>query len=119
VARDAEDFPADEHLRVYGSEAALVSKLADQQPHLAAKLHEHLPYRGAEVVWAVRHEMARKLEDVLARRTRALVLDARASIAAAQPAAALMAAELGRDGTWINREIAEYQQLAAGYVLNS
>ena len=66
-------------------------------PSLAAPLHAQLPYTGAEVVWAARHEMARTVEDVLARRTRALFLNARAAEAMAPEVARLMGGELGWD----------------------
>jgi glycerol-3-phosphate dehydrogenase len=119
LPRDSSDFPAEDHLRVYGSDAVHVQVLAAERPELAARLHEELPYTGAEIVWAVRHEMARKLEDALARRTRSLLLDARASAAAAESAAAIMAAELGRDEAWVEQEVTDYRALAKGYVLNS
>jgi glycerol-3-phosphate dehydrogenase len=61
--------------------------------------------------------MARSVEDVRARRTRALLLDARASAAIAPAVAALLAAELGRDEEWQRRQVAEYRELAAGYWL--
>ena len=77
----------------------------------------NLPYRVCEVVWAARHEMARTVEDVLARRTRSLLLDARASAEVAPAVAALLAAELGRDEAWQRRQVAEYQELASGYWL--
>ena len=70
------------------------------------------------MVWAVRREMARTVEDVLARRTRALLLDARASIEIAPIAAALMARELGRDAAWEQDQVAAYRDLAEGYVLS-
>jgi glycerol-3-phosphate dehydrogenase len=69
------------------------------------------------VVRAARHEMARSVEDALARRTRALLLDARASAEAAPRAAALLAAELGRDDDWQRRQVAAYRELARGYWL--
>ena len=84
--------------RVYGSDA-----LGDSGPDARrrrrwrAPLHAQLPYTGAEVVWAARHEMARTVEDVLARRTRALFLNARAAAAMAPEVARLMAGELGWD----------------------
>ena len=86
-------------------------------PDLAERLHPALPYRASEVVWATRHEMARTVEDVLARRTRALLLDARASMEMAPRVARLMADELGRDETWAESQVAEYRDLAGGYVL--
>jgi glycerol-3-phosphate dehydrogenase len=71
----------------------------------------------AEVRWAARHEMARTVEDVLARRTRALLLDARGSIEAAPMAAELLAAELGRDMAWQQAQVRDYSELANGYLL--
>ena len=117
MRRDDPTLPEDETLRAYGSEAADVLALVREDPRWNEPLHPELPYRGIHVVWAVRHELARTLEDVLARRTRCLVLDARASVEAAPAVAALMAAELGRDDAWVAQELDAYRALAAGYVL--
>ncbi|MCE9614289.1 MAG: glycerol-3-phosphate dehydrogenase/oxidase [Lentisphaerae bacterium] len=105
-------------LAMYGSDAPALRELARTNPQLAQPLHPALPYSGCEVVWACREEMARTLEDVLARRTRALLLDARASRDAAPRVAALMAAELHQDRAWQEQQVATYQALAAGYVLD-
>lgn len=91
--------------------------LAAERPEWGELLHPRLPYRAVDVVRAARHEMARSVEDALARRTRALLLDARASAEAAPRAAALLAAELGRDDDWQRRQIAAYRELARGYWL--
>jgi glycerol-3-phosphate dehydrogenase len=104
-------------LAVYGSDAPAIQALAEDRPDLAAPLDAALPYTGAEVVWAVRHEMARTLEDVLARRTRALFLNARAAAAMAPRAAELIARELGRDARWQARQVAEFAELARIYSL--
>ncbi len=80
-------------------------------------MHTDLPYTGAEVVWAARHEMARTVEDVLARRTRALFLNARAATAMAPEVARLMAAELGWDATRTSAEVAAFTALARGYLV--
>ena len=101
-------------LRVYGSDAAAVKALQDAA--LGAQLHPALPYTGAEVVWAVRQEMARTLEDVLARRTRALFLNARAAFAMAPRVAALMARELGQDSAWEAAQLRALESDCAGYV---
>ncbi len=61
--------------------------------------------------------MARTVEDVLSRRLRALLLDARASMEAAQFTASTMAAEMGRDEDWVRDQIDEYTSLAQGYIL--
>jgi glycerol-3-phosphate dehydrogenase len=110
---NSEEFGA---LRVYGSDAPAVTELAESHG-LSGRLHPSLPYCGAEVVWAVREEMARTVEDVLARRTRALFLNARAAIEMASRVAALMAPELGRDQGWIDAEVRAFTAVAAGYVL--
>ncbi len=68
------------------------------------------------MVWAARHEAARCVHDVLARRTRALFLDARASIEAAAKVAALLAPELGRSAAWQTEQAAEFKKLAATYL---
>lgn len=101
---------------VYGADLSSVDALIDQDPLLAETIHERLPYRGAEVVWAARAEMARTVEDVLARRTRALLLDARASIESAPKVAAWMARELGYDQAWVDEQVERYTELARGYL---
>lgn len=103
-------------LEVYGSDAEEIRVLA-WDPELAKQLHPALPYIGAEVVWAARAEMARTVEDVLARHTRALFLDARAAMQMARPVARLMAAELGRDDAWIAAQTQEFCALAKQYTV--
>ncbi|MDZ7269115.1 MAG: glycerol-3-phosphate dehydrogenase/oxidase [candidate division KSB1 bacterium] len=105
------------HWSVYGSEAAALQELMAAQEELAVPLHPNLPYRAVEVVWAARQEMARSVSDVLARRTRALLLDAAASMAAAPAVARLLAEELGRDADWQARQVGQYRELARGYLL--
>ena len=101
-------------LAVYGSDAAGVRDLM-AEPALAERLHPALPYRTAEVAWAVRHEMARTAADVLARRTRALVLNAAAAAALARRVAELMARELGRDAEWIEGQVRAVGELVRGH----
>jgi glycerol-3-phosphate dehydrogenase len=103
-------------LGVYGADAPAIREIAREEPALAEKFHPELPYIAAEVVWAVRSEMARTVEDVLARRTRALFLGARASIEAAPRVAELMARELKRDGGWQKQTVKEFTQVAQGYL---
>jgi glycerol-3-phosphate dehydrogenase len=104
----------EDHLDVYGSDAAAIRTLA-LDPALAAQLHPALPYIAAEVVWAAWAEMARTVEDVLARHTRALFLNANAAIAMAEPAAKLLATELGRDEAWVAAQVREFRALAGQY----
>lgn len=107
---------ADNPLQVYGSDAGQIRALA-QDPALAQKLHPELPYVAAEVVWATRSEMARSIEDVLARRTRALFLNARAAMQMARPVARLMAAELDLDEAWMVAQVKEFCELAKQYTV--
>lgn len=104
-------------LAVYGSDATQLQKLILHDVRLGDRLHPALPYVKAEVIWAVRHEMARTLEDILARRTRALFLNARAALQMAQPAAELMAPELRWNQNETARQLEEFQAVAAKYVL--
>lgn len=101
----------------YGADAPAVEWLAGERPGWGDLLHPRLPYQVCEAVWAARHEMARTVEDVLARRTRALLLDARASLEAAPTVARLLAEELGRDESWEKAQVEAYGGLARGYVL--
>lgn len=103
-------------LSVYGSEAELIRKLIESDPNLAEKMHPRLPYPLATVVWGVRHEQARTLEDVLSRRTRALLLDARATIEAAPTVASVLAKDLGRDKAWEEEQVRQFTILAEGYL---
>jgi glycerol-3-phosphate dehydrogenase len=104
-------------LSVYGSDANEVRTLAAENATFGHPLHSRLPYIGAEVIWAARNEMARTVEDVLARRTRALLLDARASIEMAPAVANLLASELERGDRWAEEQVREYSALAQGYLL--
>jgi glycerol-3-phosphate dehydrogenase len=112
--RSAAKFGA---LAGYGSDALALQDLVRAEPALAARLHPALPYTEAEVVWAVRVEMARAVEDVLARRTRALFLNARAAMEMAPRVATLMAAELRRDPRWVGDQVEAFSLLARGYLL--
>ena len=104
-------------LHAYGSDSIAIRRMIERTPKLGEKLDEALPTVKAEVVWAARHEMARTVEDVLARRTRALFLDARAAIRMAPEVARLMAKELGRRRRWQKVQIEEFTALAEGYIL--
>lgn len=83
---------------------------------MGEKLSQKFGYTLAEVVWAVREEMAITLEDVLARRVRMLFVDAREAMAAAPKAAAVMARELGRDQAWIDEQVKNFTDLAKNYI---
>ena len=106
-------------LRIAGeTDAALIEELRRERPDLAERLDPSMPWTGADVVWAVRREMARTVEDVLARRTRVLFLDARAAVEMAPAVAELIARELGRDDAWQRREVESFAALARQYLLS-
>ena len=102
--------------QVYGSDLAFLQAISAKDDSLEAPLHPRLPFRQREVVWAARNEMARTVEDVLARRTRALFLDARAAIEAAPLAAGLLATELNKSEAWKTESVRNFIEIAKGYV---
>jgi len=104
-------------LRVYGSDAPAIQELMRAEPALAEPLDKALPYTGAEVVWAARRELACTIEDVLARRTRALFLNAKAAIRMAPRVAELMAREFGRDDAWITAQVRQFKKVAKNYTI--
>lgn len=103
-------------LSVYGSDRSALEELMARNPAWQEPLHAAMPYLCGEVIWGVRFEWARTVEDILSRRTRALILDARASIAAAPRVAELMAEELGKGKFWQERQVAAFTTLAMGYL---
>jgi glycerol-3-phosphate dehydrogenase len=102
--------------RVYGTDLPALQAIAQEDPSLEERLHPQLPFRRSEVIWAARHEMAICIEDVLARRTRSLFLDATASLEAAPITARLLARELAKDGHWEQQQLRKYRAIAEGYV---
>lgn len=108
--------PAGDPLAVYGTDAAALESLIAADTALGRPLHPDLPLTGAQSVWAARREMARTVEDVLARRTRALFLNARAALDMAPAVASLLARELGRGPDWEVREVRRFAAVAAGFL---
>lgn len=102
---------------LYGKNARYIKQIVEKEPMLDNPIHERLPYRFSEVVWAVRSEMAFFLDDVLSRRTRALILDARASMEAAPDVARVMAKELGKDEAWQRDQVERYLKRAETYLV--
>lgn len=101
----------------YGSDSAGLDDLVSKHPEWNERLHPNLPVRAAEIVWAVRHEMARDLEDVLSRRTRALLLDAKASMEIAPRVAEIAAKELKQQAVWRKAQLQSFQELAKHYTI--
>ncbi|PIE86105.1 MAG: FAD-dependent oxidoreductase [Bacteroidia bacterium] len=105
------------HLYIYGSDIPRIEKLKSENPEYAEKIHENYAYTIAEVIWAIREEMALNLEDVLARRVRLLFLDAQAAIDCAPKVAKAMAKELNHDKQWIEKQVDSFTKLAKTYLL--
>lgn len=103
-------------LRYYGSDAAGIEALEASDPALGARLDAALPYTVAEAVWAVRHEMARTVDDVVSRRLRALQLDAAAALRMAPAVAAILAGELRREASWPRSQVEAFTAMARNYL---
>lgn len=112
-AEDAERFG---DLAVYGADAEKIFELTKTDQSFAEKLHAALPYRVGEVVWATRFEMARSVEDVLARRTRALFLNAEAAVESAPQVAKIMARELNKDEIWEAGQLEKFLETAKHFI---
>ncbi|MDZ7694906.1 MAG: glycerol-3-phosphate dehydrogenase/oxidase [Balneolaceae bacterium] len=108
---------AAEPFEMYGSDALSLKKIVEEKEGFGQPMHKNLPYTPAEVVWGARSELAQTVEDILARRTRALLLDARASIQIADQVAELLADELDKDEEWQQQQVKDYTELAEGYLL--
>jgi glycerol-3-phosphate dehydrogenase len=109
--------PDEGHMAIYGSDAFQIRFMLKDHPEWRDKLHPKYPYTIAEVIWIVRNEMAVKLEDVLSRRFRILLLDARAAIEMAPKVAGIMAKELGMDHIWMETELKEFKKTANKYII--
>ena len=114
--RHAEQFG---DLSYCGSDAEAIRELMGSDPALGRRLHEALPIYAAQIVWAARHEMARTVDDVLSRRTRALPLNAAAAIEMAEDVAGLIGTELGRDQQWQRDQVAEFKAIARNYLVHA
>ncbi|EHP45371.1 glycerol-3-phosphate dehydrogenase/oxidase [Odoribacter laneus] len=106
-----------DHLYIYGSDIPALKALMASDPAMAEKLHPKYNYTVAEVVWAIREEMALTVEDILARRVRLLFLDARVAVEIAPEVARIIARELGYNQAWIEEQVREFTALSKHYIL--
>jgi glycerol-3-phosphate dehydrogenase len=104
-------------LEPFGSDAPEIEAVMAEAPGWSDPIHPRLDLTRGEVAWFARHEMARTVDDVLARRSRSLLLDARAASGAAEEVADVLGGELGRDASWREAQVADFRALAEGYVL--
>jgi glycerol-3-phosphate dehydrogenase len=109
---------SDENLSFYGADKKEIKDLMAANSQWCEPLSPESGINEAQVVWAVRNEMARTVEDVLARRTRILFIDAKVAYDMAPKVAEIMMEELGRDEAWKKEQINSFRELAKGYLLN-
>jgi glycerol-3-phosphate dehydrogenase len=103
-------------LYYYGSDQIAIKLLKQNDASLCELVHKDLPYIKAEIVWATQQEMCMTVEDASARRTRALLLDAKAAIESAPLVAALMAKEMNKDESWIKDQVDTFTEMARHYL---
>jgi len=108
---------AQRHWGFYGSDAWGIEDLKRENPDLDHPLHPDFPFTPVEVIWAVRHEMARTVDDVLARRLRILFLNARVAMELAPVVARIMALELNRDKKWEEVQVETFKGIAKNYLV--
>jgi len=110
-------FVRGNHMYIYGNDIAAIQQLIKKNSEFGEKLHQRLPFTKVEVIWAIRYEMARTVEDILARRVRALFLDAKAAIEIAPIVATILADELDKNEAWKHEQIKKFTTIANQYVL--
>lgn len=106
-----------DHMYVYGSDEPAILDMIKQNPALGEKISSKYDYTMAEVVWAIREEMAQSVEDVLARRVRLLFIDAREAQKATRRVAEVMAEEMGKDKTWIDEQVELFTKVSNNYIV--
>jgi glycerol-3-phosphate dehydrogenase len=112
-----EQLDVDDHLHVYGCDANAIREIVKSDAGLGERLHPSYPFMKAEVIWAVRQEMAMTIEDILARRIRLLFLDARAALQVSGSVAELMAREMGKGDEWVQNQVSAFNAVASNYIL--
>jgi glycerol-3-phosphate dehydrogenase len=105
-----------ERLHIYGDHSIDIKKMISENPELGTPLDPRLPYTRAEIIWICRNEMPFMVEDILARRTRSLFLNARASAEIAPEVAGLMAKEFGFEQNWQEEQVKSYNELVKNYL---
>lgn len=103
-------------LSQFGKDIKEIKELEKTDDKLKLKISGNFPYTYAEILWSIKNESPQKLEDIMARRTRALFLDARSSINIAQRVAEFMAEHMDKDEAWVEQEVKEFKELAENYL---
>lgn len=102
-------------LAVYGTEKYQLLEMEEENPDLAEIISETLPLRKSQIIWAVKHEMARTVEDMLARRVRGLFLNSKECLRIAGRVAEIMAGQLGKDQDWVDDQLEAFADVAGNY----
>lgn len=113
--RDHSILAQPKYLRVYGADL----KKLEKTPGFNQLLHEDLPYNKAQVLWAIKHEYARSVEDVLARRLRALFINAKAALEVAPYVADVLQEHLAKDDAWKEEQLVAFNKLAKTYTIDN
>lgn len=116
--KDCDESASLNGLHYYGSDAEIIEQIITHRPEFGEYLSKELKILKAQVVFSIKYEMARTVEDFLGRRTRALFLDTKESIDIAPEVAEIMAKELGKTEIWQTEQIESYNKLAKNYLPN-
>jgi glycerol-3-phosphate dehydrogenase len=103
---------------MYGVDEEEIQLMINADPAFSEKIHPNYSYTKAELLWFVANEMAFTIEDILARRTRLLFLDAKAAMEAAPMVAKTLAFFNGKDAVWEKQELDKFNDLAKNYLIN-
>lgn len=103
------------HCYVYGSDEPALHELESTDAEFQKKISPKYDYTVGEVVWAVRHEMARTIDDVLARRVRLLYIDAREALRVAPEVAQIIARERNLPQSWVDSQVLEFDSIARNF----
>lgn len=114
----AEQVDMNHRIYVYGSDISHIRQLQKEDSKYAAKIHPEYEITFAEVLWGIKEEMAQTVDDILARRTRLLVTDAKAAVESAKPVAEFMAAEMGKSEEWVETQVMEFKKIAENYSIS-
>lgn len=105
-------------LYFYGADKMLLNELCSKNIGYQNLISEKLQLFEVQVYWAVHNEMARTVEDVLARRTRCILFDSRESVRIAPVVAKIMANELEKDAEWVDSQVRSFEELSKNYMLD-
>lgn len=105
-------------LDIYGSDAVAITELLKKDHSNKTKLHESFSTVKGEIIWTIRNEMARTVDDFLSRRTRSLLLDAEASLEIAPTIAKIMAEEFNYSQDWVDEQVLQFEKIAKNYIVN-